>query len=381
MLRLLALALLALVPAVAQKYSGGLWVEVSKETVPAGGTAQLQVFLTEPKPIIRTKLELVFDPQQVEQILSVSVYGESGDAVGTATRRWNRLIIQAASPSAEIGWGEEYPMFTVDVRLRSGARPGDFVQFDVAPESEFYRQDGSPWTVDRYFTGGISVGGELSIDSVQPSGGIIRAGQVVRILGKGFREDTHIEIPKVEGLHYRYLSPTEMELWADREFLLEQREILIHLEGDHEKEIYTSLLGVDYLPSAWDTVSSAIPMFSHRMDLAAAFRLPEPAGADSRFAALALQNPQESPAQVRIYLVSPDGASLGHAYVTLLPGERFSRDLTELISVREAPAGSEVRVRSSVPIQVIGLSGDHNTAEIKPVPLLPREDSKPGAPW
>jgi hypothetical protein len=371
MIRILLFTLAFLLPLGAQKYGGVLWVEVSKETVPAGGTAQLQVYLTEPKPIIRTRLELQFDDERIAEVLSAAVYSESGDAVGTATRRGNRLIITASSPSAELGWIEEYPIVTLNVRLKPGVEPGSDVKFDVLPSSQFYKRDGSPWTVEKYFSGGITVGGELSIERLQPSGGMIRAGQVVKVLGRGFREDTHLHVPEVEGLTYRFLSPTEMEIVAGRDFQLDQREILITNPEAAEKEIYAAFEGAEREQSAWDTVSSAVPLFSHQLRTQASFTLPDEIDGENQFAAVALQNPNEDAALTRVYLHAPDGSLLGRAYVTLLPGERLSRDLTELLPLTRAPKGSVVTVRSDRPVQVVGLSGAHNEAEIRTVPLNP----------
>jgi hypothetical protein len=371
MIRILLLTLAFLLPLAAQKYGGVLWVEVSKETVPAGGTAQLQVYLTEPKPIIRTRLELQFDDERVAEVLSAAVYSESGDAVGTATRRGNRLIITASSPSAELGWIEEYPIVTVNVRLRPGVEPGSEVKFDVLPSSEFYKRDGSPWTVEKYFTGGVTIGGELSIERLQPSGGMVKAGQVVKIFGQGFREDTHLEAPEVEGLTYRFISSTEMELVAERDFQLDQREILITNPESPEKEIYAAFEGKERQQSAWDTVSSAVPLFSHQLRTQASFTLPEEIDGENQFAAVALQNPNEEAALTRVYLHGPEGELLARAYVTVLGGERISRDLTELLPVSRAPKGAVVTVRADRPVQVVGLSGTHNTAEIRTVPLNP----------
>lgn len=81
------------------KYKG-LWLEVSSEAAPPGGVAQVRITLTEPKPIIRTKLYLEFDEQVVEQIMSVGAYSENVEATGVATRRGNVLVVEAASPLA-----------------------------------------------------------------------------------------------------------------------------------------------------------------------------------------------------------------------------------------------------------------------------------------
>ncbi len=69
----------------------GLWLKVSDEAAPAGGVAQIQITLTEPKPIIRTRMLLEFDESVVEEFLSASIFSESGEAMGTAIRKGNLL--------------------------------------------------------------------------------------------------------------------------------------------------------------------------------------------------------------------------------------------------------------------------------------------------
>jgi hypothetical protein len=370
-LLLFSLLIAASLPLAAQKYGQALWVEVSKEIVPAGGTAQLQVFLTEPKPIIRTRLHLEFDQELVADVVSSAVYSLSGDAVGTVTRRGNRLIVEAASPSAELGWIAEYPIVTFNVRLRANVEPGQVVKFEVLPESEFYRRDGSRWQVERYFTGGITVGGQLGVDRLQPSGGLVRAGQVVKVFGRGFREDTRLQIEDVPDVEYRYLSETEMELVAPHDFQLDQQELLVTNPENAEKEIYAAFEGSEREPSVWDTVSSAVPLFSHKLAKSASFRLPAATDGFDSFAAVALQNPHEDSAPVDIALLSPEGNRLAEARLTLLPGERLTRDLTELFPIQAAPEGSRLQVESARPIQVVGLCGEHNRAEIRSIPLDP----------
>ncbi len=152
------------------KYKG-LWLEVSSEAAPPGGVAQVRITLTEPKPIIRTKLYLEFDEQMVEQIMSVGAYSENVEATGIATRRGNVLVVEAVSPTGNLGKLPWYPIFSISVKLRDGLPAGTSSLFTVGSNSEFYQPDGTPWTIESNKAGTVAVDGSLSIDDVFPGGG------------------------------------------------------------------------------------------------------------------------------------------------------------------------------------------------------------------
>ncbi len=135
---------------------------------------------------------------------------------------------------------------------------------------------------------------------------------------------------------------------------MDQQELLVTNPENAEKEIYAAFEGSEREPSVWDTVSSAVPLFSHKLAKSASFRLPAATDGFDSFAAVALQNPHEDSAPVDIALLSPEGNRLAEARLTLLPGERLTRDLTELFPIQAAPEGSRLQVESARPIQVGG---------------------------
>lgn len=370
MIRLIALVLF-LLPAFAQKYGGVLWVEVSKQVAPAGSVVQLEVFLTEPKPIIRTRTRLEFDPRVVEDIESVSIYSASGEATATAARRGNELTITAVSPTGELGWREEYPMFTVNVRIKDDAQPGEISEVKVLPESEFDNLGGRRWTVERYFTGRIEVGGEVSIDRLIPSGGLIKAGQVVRVLGRGFRPDSVVEMPDVEGMRHVLVSENEIHLIAGAEYQLDQREVRVSVPERGEQEKYAAFEGVEHEPSGYDTIFAAVPVFSHRMTDHGDFELPFDTDGENLFGGVALQNPHDEPVLVRLSVAGPEGSDLTQTALWLLPGERMAKDLIEWMPVAGLRAGSLIRVRAGKPIQMAGLAGEHNKGLVSTIPAKP----------
>jgi hypothetical protein len=78
---------------------------------------------------------------------------------------------------------------------------------------------GSPWTdatgnsyAVTVMGGAVTAGGSLSVQSVSPSGGLLRAGSVLRISGTGFSSSTLVDIPAVAIASVQAASPQELDV-------------------------------------------------------------------------------------------------------------------------------------------------------------------------
>ncbi|WP_321472945.1 hypothetical protein [uncultured Paludibaculum sp.] len=364
------------------KYKG-LWLEVSSESAPPGGVAQVRITLTEPKPIIRTKLYLRFDESAVEEIISVGAYSENAEATGIATRQGNLLKIEAVSPTGNLGKMPWFPILSISVRLRDGIQPGSQSVFSVEPESEFDQPDGTPWTIESNKAGTIAVDGELSIDDVFPGGGTIEPGEFVRIQGRGFTPASQVSTyaaPGVanyaaEALNVEYVSPTELRVSSDNPFSLDLRYLKVVNPGQSEKRFYTALYGIDTAPSLYDNLSAAKPLFAPRTFDSATLPVDpvDPSGA--MFQGVAVQNPSQDAVAVRLELVDPTGVGFASTNATLLPREQILKDLEEVFPSLYIPAGSSLRIQSSAPVRLLGVTGDRNAGTMLPViPSPPSEN-------
>ena len=91
----------------------GVSLAVSDEIVPAGGVAQIKVFLTEPKPIIRTGMVMDLNATFIDEVLGISA---AGGATGVAQYSNGRLRIEVRSLSpAPVS--SDYPIVTIAIRL------------------------------------------------------------------------------------------------------------------------------------------------------------------------------------------------------------------------------------------------------------------------
>ncbi len=94
--------------------AGSAEVRTLSETVPAGGTAQVKMLFTQPRPITSTGAGFQMSGYSVD---GVAFFSPLGDTAGTAVLRNGKLYISAVSPNADFGTSLDYPflMITMDV--------------------------------------------------------------------------------------------------------------------------------------------------------------------------------------------------------------------------------------------------------------------------
>jgi hypothetical protein len=353
------------------KYKG-LWLEVSQDVTPAGGVAQIHLSLTEPKPIIRTKLVMEFDDSMIEDIQGVSIFSETGRAFGTAMRIGNKLVVQSVAPDGRYGMTFWQPIVSLSVRLRKDAPAGAAAKFQVLPESEFYKASGERWNVESNTPGGFKVDGAISVDEVVPSGGIVKAGQAIRILGRGFTEGTQVEFYGVEEFEKHFVAPTEIQLVPEYDMQLDQKMISVFPENHPEKRVLPALRGVTSTASLYDNLSAMAPLFAPGTYQVARLDLPADLAEENRFAGVAVQNPEQDPVTVQVSAVDAGGGILFGAMIYLKTQELVVRDLEELFWGQKLPAGASLRVEADGPVQLMGLYGSRVEAAVLPIiPVVP----------
>lgn len=341
----------------------GLWLKVTDEAAPAGGVAQMQITLTEPKPIIRTRMYLEFDESVVEEIVSASIFSETGEALGTAIRKGNLLTIEAASPTGELGNSDEYPVFAATVRLKPGLAPGTRATFRILPESVFLDAKGADWVITSNESGSLTVEGSLSIEDVVPGAGVVRAGDPVRILGTGFRAWSTVEIYDAPAMKVRYVSANELVVTFEEDFQIDQRKVEVVNPDLTERAFFPHVRGSEPSGSAYDLLAATKPMFAHKTWRQASMVLPESVSPDGHFAGIALQNPGAEPAVVRL---SIGGFATS---VTLLPSEKLVRSLDELFASLTPTPGMTLLIEASAPVQLLGLMADSTSATVLPLTI------------
>jgi len=92
-----------------------LSVRVANTTVPAGGTAQIQIFLTTPAAIVNGEMILDLDPKVFGPIQSADVFSATGDQIGSATIKDEHLDVVFQSATGGIGRLPDLPVLVLSV--------------------------------------------------------------------------------------------------------------------------------------------------------------------------------------------------------------------------------------------------------------------------
>src|SRR5436190_23411953 len=93
----------------------GLITRVSSPSVPPGGKAQIQVFLTVPHAFVSGRIIMDFDAIVFGDVLGADVFSATGDQVGTAVIKGRHVDVQFSSATAGVGKLPNLPVLTVEV--------------------------------------------------------------------------------------------------------------------------------------------------------------------------------------------------------------------------------------------------------------------------
>lgn len=192
--------------------AANLGLQVSSETAPAGGWAQIKISATAPALIARGGVVVNFNPTVFGPIASVAVFSATGDVVGVAVVNGESMNVTFESPSAGVGQLPDLPVFTVTIPVLASVTAGTVSAITIDPsQSPWTNQNGAAYTVSAT-AGSVTVGGSLSVQNLAPGGGLQAAGTLVQIDGTGFTTATTVAIAGVSVSNTEFVSPTEMNV-------------------------------------------------------------------------------------------------------------------------------------------------------------------------
>src|SRR4051794_7840413 len=179
-----AAALLLCLPAFGQVTPLGLRIE--NQTVPPGGTMQVQLFTTEPKPILKGGQRMTFAANFLGPVQGMGVYSPAGDVSGVAVTRNGATRVNLSSPLTSLGTVIDDPMLTITMPVLSTATNGQTAKLGLDPKVSSWSDPNSQKYPVELTSGAVTVGGTLSVSGVTPSSGVIPAGTKLAIKGMGF---------------------------------------------------------------------------------------------------------------------------------------------------------------------------------------------------
>jgi hypothetical protein len=337
-------------------------VKVSHETAPAGGLAQLKIRMTDDKPIItgRARLSLV----GLAGVEGISLVSPSDDAAGLAVVRGTDIALTVVSPNGTFGMDSDYPLITVAGRVPADAIIGETFPVVLHPDAlQLIAPTGVSYPTD-ISQGQLMSWPGLAIYDVVPGSATVTARGTVSILGSHFHPATEVRFGETEAAvaHVHYVGPTRLDVTVRDTTSMHGIEIEARTPDDSRVTYFSYQRTSRWGKSAHAVLRDVVPLFLRRTMREATLQL------DGATAGVALQNLDTQDATVMLDLLASDGVLVDVARMTIPTNQFVVRDLREVFHAR--PAGAvTVRLSSTTPVQVLGVSVDASGAA---TPRLPQ---------
>ncbi len=326
-----------------------LTLAVSNESAPAGGWAQIKVFLAAPQQITAGGLSMDFDPSVFGDIANVAVFSATGDAAGYAHVNGVHVDAHFSSPSGGIGQLPGLPVLVVSIPVLAWLPAGRTAALAADPSGSVWTNTlGSAYSV-AVTPAAFQVGGSASIQSVTPAGGLQAAGTVVQISGAGFDSSTVVTIDGVSIASALLVSSQQMNVTlGGATEMTGKRLLLTDAAGDR----------IDYFLAMPGAPSTAQPALSTEP-----FFLPittyktvewEYVPFSSLQQAFVLQNQTLTPVTVTFFGVGSIGVQIGST-ITIPPGQTCFLGLST-VQGSLPPGGYDLYMTASAPIRALAYS-------------------------
>jgi hypothetical protein len=346
----------------AQTTAPGIWVTIANATVPPGGLYQLQVLVTEPKPVGAGSQGITFSSAVFGTGVGASVNSPSGQSSGVALHTTSGFSVALISPDAQLGTGNDSPIMTIVLPVRSDALPGTQTTISLDQSTVFLDASGQPYSPLQVSAGTLTIGGTINITSVTPAGVQVAAGSTIAIWGTGFTSSARADVEGANVVTSKLVSSNEIDITLDQTILLDG--VRVRVENSTQRVMYYPYLHTAEIGSSSNPVIAATaPLFSRVTYTAAT--LPWTRNGTA-FTGLALQNPNQVPAQVTLQLLSSGNQVLQTSSISIPGVSKMTEDILDFFP--QPPAGAvAVHIISSGAIQMLGMHGDTAARTIAPV--------------
>jgi hypothetical protein len=357
----------------------GVSLSVQSPTVPPGGTLQVQVFVTEPNPILKGRQGMKLGSVRAAALSSdatlapaailgsirdAAVYSPTGDADGIAVGKNGSTQLFFNSPLTTFGTELDTPVMTIAVPVTTGAKVGQTVPLTLDASNSLYYSPASKLYAVELKSGTMTVGGTMSISDVTPGGGTVQPGKIISIKGVGFDPSCQVDINEAKIASTDYISPTLIHVTLSQAFAIRGSRIRV-TNGNNEKVTYypyqrSTAVG----KSTHALIASSMPLFAQTTWKLGYFH---PTLQGTIFTGLALQNLNAVKANVVLQLKSKTGSLLATKNITLGVNSSLTRDLKEHFPGASPATGTSVSVSSDQPIQMLGMLADDSTSIVLPI--------------
>jgi hypothetical protein len=355
----------------------GLSLRIADEAAPAGSIVQIKVEVTEPKPISTGRGKI--KTRGVATVQGIVLMNEGQDTYGVAMVDGDELTFAITSPSSLFGTPADYPILGIAGTVAPGTAGGTSFPLTLDPAGLGFRDPSGAVYPTEIKDGRLTVApGAIAIGDVSPGSAVVPAGGVVRITGANFTPSTRIDLNEADIAQQRFISSTRIDVVLAQSARMHGMRIRARNDDKNggtrsECEYFsyerTSAAGA----SSDEFFRKTVPLFAPAEYTSATVDLPSArvtrrhraagpsrgSGAGRSPAAFALQNLQTSSATVSIELLDAAGHPYAVNTVSIGPDQHLVRELGEVFGLVAPP--SAFRVRSNVPIHVLGLTADAST--------------------
>jgi uncharacterized protein (TIGR03437 family) len=334
--------------------AASLALQVSSETVPPGGWAQIRISSAAPALVAGGRLAVSFDPSVFGPIASVAVFSSAGDAVGVAEVLGQSMNVTFTAPSAGVGQLPDLPIVTVTVPVLASAVIGTVRAITVDPsQGPWTDQNGNLYAVTAT-SGSVTVGGSLSIQSVAPGGGLQAPGTLVHIYGTGFTPGATVTIPGVDTLNTQFAGQNEVDVTLGGAADLMGKQVIVTNSNGSQIAFFSSIPSLPSQSPAADAIYQ--PLLSMQTWTSATVGF-------SQNGAIVLQNPNPVPVSVTLQSLGQAAPLAGEVTITIPPGV-LQPFYTGAPGLGSGPDFG-FNAFSTLPIHIVGLAFPTNGAVVK----------------
>lgn len=364
----------------AAEVGAGLSLRIRDEAAAAGSIVQIKIDVTEPKPIStgRGKAKI----KGITTVEGIVLMNEGQDTYGLALvdsdGEGNELTFNIVSPSSRFGTAADYPILGIAGRVSASPLGATFPLTLDASALGFRDPSGALYPTEIQ-DGKLTVANGVTIGDVSPGSSLVPAGGVVHIRGANFTPSTRLQLSETSVAEQRYIDSGHIDVVLGQPTNMHGLRIRARNDvkgGDRSESEYFSYERTTADGASNDSLfRKVVPLFAPTTYTAATVDLPRTASSSGRRraaapshgsgnagssvpAGLALQNLNASPASVSIELLDGRGNPYAINTVTVGPDRYLVRELGEVFGSVVPP--SAFRIRSSLPIHVLGLIGERS---------------------
>lgn len=352
----------------------GLSLRIADEAAPAGSIVQIKVEVTEPKPIStgRGKIKAT----GVSTVVGIVLMNRDQDTYGVAVVDGGELSFNITSPTNLFGTAADYPILGIAGTVRNASLGTSFPMTIDPSAIGFVDPAGAAYPTE-IANGTLTVANGVAISDVSPGSAVVPAGGTVRISGTNFTPNTRIRLGEVAIAEQRFINSQRIDVVLAQTANMHGLRIRARNDerNDRSESEYFSYERTTQIGRSNDAIlSKAVPLFAPMTYTAATVELPkratsgrrravrpafEPAAAPAKTLGFALQNLQGSTATASVELLDKAGNPYAVNTLTVDPDHYLVRELSEIFGTVSPPAA--FRIRSNVPIQILGLTAETST--------------------